>query len=236
MGRGRNFTLIVIRFGMAAGTALLIACAPARESAPQGSDGVITNPETEVYRPEPLLWEGKTSDGVLWSAYSYQLIGSQAAPDLLPGTRDIAKFCPSYSTLREAQKINFWAYLVSAISMYESGFDARARDAQPDFDDATGLWSYAEGLMHISYREILRHTFCALDWETDSQLPGRDERRTIFNPLKNLDCGIKILATEVASNKLISHGFSPWKSLRPTGRNSRVQEIQRVTRALPFCH
>jgi len=198
--------------------------------------GTISNPETEMYKPIPLMWEGKNKDGVLWSAFSFQVIGAEAAAVLLPGADDIREFCPNYSNMRDAQKVNFWAFLVSAITKHESAFNPIKRTMSTGNDEVTGTRLYAEGLLALAYRDIRNFSFCAFDWEKDKHLSLTDKARTILDPLKNLDCGIKILATQVETFGKISHASTYWNALKPSGLKSRLKEIQTAAQqALPFC-
>lgn len=212
----------------------LVGCAPSGQE-PSGKGATISNPETEMYKPAPLLWEGQSRDGIFWSAFTFQIIGAEVARALLPGTDDIRDFCPEYNNLRDAQRVNFWAFLVSAIAKYESGFNPQARNLEDGTDDVTGKRTYAEGLLLLSYKDIRKYAFCAFDWEKDKNLSLTDKARSILDPVKNLDCGIKILATHVDELKKIAHASNYWKVLRPNGIKSRLAEIQAAARALPFC-
>lgn len=226
----RYVLLILVIFALAG----LPACGPSSGNTQAGS-GTISNPESEMYKPAPLLWEGQTKDGMLWSAFTYHIIGAEAAPALLPGTEDIAEFCPAYSELAAPQRVNFWAYLVSAIAKFESGFNVQARQAESEMDPVTGQRVYAEGLLKLAYRDVRTFAFCAFDYEKDRGLPENDQRRSILDPLKNLDCGIKIMATQVEALKAIASAGNYWKSLRPSAAGSKVKEIKTAARALPFC-
>lgn len=213
--------------------AALVACAPTSSSQGSTSSATIENPVTEMYKPIPLLWESATKEGMFWSALSYQIIGAEAAPALLPGPKDIEDFCPGYAHLRESQKVNFWAYLVSAIAKYESGFNAQARVRSGELDAVTGQPSFGEGLLRLSYGDVRQYVFCAFDWAADRNMSLGDRAKSIFDPLKNLDCGIKILATQVENAKQIASSASRWASLKPGG--AHLPDVKALTRALPFC-
>jgi hypothetical protein len=235
MGRMNVFAVALV-LGMA--TAALVGCGPA--GAPTASDsagngGTISNPGTEVYKPVPLMWEGQNRDGVLWSAFVYSIIGSEVAPALLPGSDDIADFCPAYPGLKDAQKVNLWAFIISAIVKYESGFNPAAAAPQPRMDAVTGKQASNDGLMQLAYDDMKKYAFCVFDANGDGKLDSSDKKRTIFDPLKNLDCGIKIFATQVEDLKKIVSSTARWASLRPSGGKSHVHDIQNATRALPFC-
>lgn len=206
----------------------LAACAPnSNDNVP--AQAVVGNPSTEMYKPEPLLWEGHDKDSVLWSAITYQIIGSEVAPALLPGSSDIADFCSNYAHLRDAQKANFWAFLISAIAKYESGFNARSRVTISDDQSAD------EGLLHLSYQDAKTYAFCAFDADRDRALTADDLTRTVLNPVNNLDCGIKILATQVDHQRSIANREARWSALRAGAKDNHVRDIQSATQALPFC-
>ncbi|MBX3021600.1 MAG: transglycosylase SLT domain-containing protein [Bdellovibrionales bacterium] len=213
----------------------MIGCGPVGRESINSKGGTISNPETEMYKAEPLLWEGQTKDGLLWSAFVFQVIGAEAASVLLPGSDDVREFCPAYDNISNAQRVNFWAFLISAIAKYESAFDPQARVMLSGTDEVTGKRTYAEGLMQLSYRDIRTYAFCAFDWEKDKKLSLQDTARTIWDPLKSLDCGIKILATQIESVKKIGHASTYWNALKPSGIKSRLTEIKTASKALPFC-
>lgn len=226
------------------GTAL-VACGPvggagyqSHEELIPGTGGTVTNPSTEMYKPTALLWEDQNKDGMLWSAYTYQIIGNDVAQGLLPGTDDMKNFCPNYSNMTAPEKVNFWAFLVSAIAKQASGFDPAYRrlDLRQGRDVITGGQAYTEGLLQLSYRDIRSYAFCAFDWNKDKALPVKDLARTILDPVKNLDCGIKILATQIERTKKIALSTGAfWNFLKASGTGSKIKEIQQQTTKLPFC-
>src|SRR5665213_1271523 len=94
--------------------------------------------------PFPLLWESSQKDGMQWSAFTYQFINGNAANTLLPGTADIENFCPNYARLSDPQRVNFWAFLVSAVAKYESSFNpaGRYKETTMGIDPVTNLPVY----------------------------------------------------------------------------------------------
>ena len=201
-----------------------------------GAGGTVSNPSTEVYKPTALLWEGEHKDGMLWSAYTYQIIGNDVASELLPGSEDMLSFCPNYANLSAPEKVNFWSYLVSALTKYASAFNPghRVLDVTRGLDPVTGLPTFAEGLLRLSYHDIRDYAFCAFDWQHDKDLAVTYLARSILDPVKNLDCGIKILATQIEKTKKIAIG-SYWTILKASGSGSKIKDIQGLTVKLPFC-
>ncbi|NJL24782.1 MAG: hypothetical protein HC902_06180 [Calothrix sp. SM1_5_4] len=201
-------------------------------------DETVSHPDAGLYKPEPLLWEAHVRDGLLWSAYTYRLIGGPMAAAFLPGTSDIAQFCPNYNQLSEPQRVNFWAYLISAVAKYESGFDPvlRYHENTMGLDEVTGQETYSEGLLQLSYKDSRTYGFCDFNWEADRKLPANDPRRTILDPINNLDCGIRILASQVGKHKKIALDKGAyWAVLRPEGAGNKLAAIKNHTKSLPFC-
>lgn len=187
---------------------------------------------------QPLLWEKSKADSVMWSSYARQVIGDEAAESLLPGTDDIEEFCPRYNALENRDlRINFWAYLISAIAEVESGFDPADRMTEKGLgvDKVTKKQVVSEGLLQLSYQDSKWYPACEFDWEADRKLDQNDARKTILDPFKNLKCGISILANQVKNHRKISlDGY--WSVLRPDGRKySKVNQIKRRTKQLSFC-
>lgn len=185
------------------------------------------------------LWErSHPQDGPKWSAFAYGVITSYG-PALLKGTNDVNGFCPSYGTLSPEQKTSFWVYLVSAITKYESAFDptSRMKEVGLGTDPITHQRVYSEGLLQLSYQDSLAHAFCnEFDWNKDKLLAGRDPKKTILDPYKNLSCGIRILNELAAKRHLISFsGGHYWSTLTPNGKYSQANNIRNLTKQILFC-
>lgn len=237
-----RFILIMVLF-------LATACAPAGQSlrepvAGSSSDLEVENggpsvPGGSVYRSEPLLWEKARREGLYWSAMAYQIIGAEdVAAKLLPGSNDIHEFCPRYAALDEKRRANFWAYLISAMAKYESGFNPTSRYTETTMgvDPVTGKQVVSEGLLQLSYQDVQGYTYCKFDWLKDKLLGLSDPKRTILDPYINLDCGIRILAGQVAKKGAIGLKSGVyWAVLKVGGKYSKLPEITRLTQALPFC-
>lgn len=185
------------------------------------------------------LWEAKRPvDGKLWTAHAVSVVEKDGAA-LLSGTSDIASFCPSYAQATYAERVNFWVYLVSAVVKYESGFDPADRYAETalGIDAVTKLPVFSEGLLQLSYQDVLSYPFCnEFDWSQDQYLAATDPAKTIFDPYKNLTCGIRILNEQVRRKGLLAvRGY--WSTLFPAQQNShsKVPQIQAMTTQLAFC-
>ncbi len=193
---------------------------------------------TTLFKPEPLLWEAHQKDGLLWSSFAYQIIGNDVADVLLPGSIDIKDFCSNYDSLSDSARVNFWAFLISAVAKYESGFDPLSRMVESTMgtDPITGLPVYSEGLLQLSYQDIQAYPFCAFDWQADKTKAPSSSKKTILDPFKNLECGIRILAQQIHRTKRIALSSGVyWSTLKVNGKYTKLPEIQKLTQGLPFC-
>lgn len=187
----------------------------------------------------PLLWETR-SEGKTWSTFVFNLFKNELATTFLPGTSDVTGFCPRYHTLTNDQRVNFWGLLVSAMTKYESNFSPtmRYKESTMGVDPVTGQHVYSEGLLQLSYQDVQWAKFCEFDWNKDKSLSPTDPRKTIFNPQKNLSCGIKILARQIQrKNKIAVTGKEGayWAVLIPGGKYTKLAEIQALTKKMPGC-
>lgn len=182
------------------------------------------------------LWESqRPEDGAQWTRFVMETVRKEGG-NLIAGSQDVVSFCPTYNQLSSQRKLNFWTYLISAMTQYESGFkpSLRYRESSMGNDPVTGQHVYSEGLLQLSYQDRNPYPFCdEFDWQADRHLAPTDPRKTIFDPYKNLRCGIKILNLVVGRNKLISFNGHYWSVLKP--RNSSKRAIQALTNKIPFC-
>jgi hypothetical protein len=185
------------------------------------------------------LWEkARLADGEDWTVDAFSLVNTYGDA-LLKGTADTAIYCPNYFSMTHNQKLNFWVYLVSAMTKYESNFKptCRFKEGPLGKDSVTGLPVYSEGLLQLSYQDVKSYSFCdQFDWGKDKLLTVDDARKTIFDPHLNLTCGIRILNAQIKRKGLIAvRGY--WSVLFPTGShsNSKVKEIRALTLQMPFC-
>lgn len=186
----------------------------------------------------PLLWESKKTDGRNWTDYVFTLIHQQE-PSLLQGAEDITNFCPGYYKLNTNERINFWGLLVSGIVKYESNFDptSRMHETTMGTDPVTGKPVYSEGLMQLSYQDVRNYRFCdEFDWSSDKHLHPQDPKKTILDPYKNLNCGVKILAQQIRNkNRITVSKGVYWAVIRLDGRNNKIAQISALTKKMPGC-
>lgn len=197
-------------------------------SADAGNPQIVIPPDS-VYKPESLLWEGQNPDSVLWSAILYRALGVNDQSALLTGSDDILDFCPKFDSLTDMQKINFWAFLLSGISKFESGFNPIHRRAE-----RAGV--FKEGLLQLSYELNGQFRRCMFDEVRDGQMSSADPRRSILNPVTQMACAVDVLTNQIETQKRIAHNGSYWRALRLNTPFSAVNEIKAFSQQLPFCN
>ncbi|MBX3016486.1 MAG: hypothetical protein KF767_01250 [Bdellovibrionaceae bacterium] len=196
-----------------------------------------TPDDTPAFAYEPLSWESARSDSKPWSTYAFKVIREEAY-DSLNKAIDADVFCPNYHNLSKDQRINFWGALISGITKFESGYNPTTRyhESTMGTDPITKQPVYSEGLLQLSYQDVQWAKYCEFDWSKDKNLKSTDPKKTIFDPYKNLRCGIKILAAQVNRTKeiLLTSGVY-WAVIREGGRYEKIDEIAVITKKLTFC-
>jgi hypothetical protein len=193
-----------------------------------------------IYRFEPLAWDNKIRGAESWTNTVYTTIETEE-PQLLGQNvaDDIEVFCPKYRSLSDKQRLNFWGQLIAGISKYESSWNPATYyvETTMGLDPVTGRQVASEGLLQLSYQDQINYNLdCGFDWKIDRAYENNDSRKSIFNPEKNLRCGIKILAHQLKSQHAISTTTNVyWAVLKKNGTYSKVHEISGLTQMLNFC-
>lgn len=214
------------------------------ESAPGADSGdtAITPPPpapTEpAYKMAPLAWEStKYPERTSWSEHLQKII-LEDWNSLLPGADDITDFCPRYNSLDNNERANAWAQLFVAIAKYESAYSptSRMHETTMGTDPITRQPVYSEGLLQLSYQDIQWAPWCKFDWSKDKNLSGSDPRKTILDPLLNLDCGVGIMAKQIKTKGsiVVSSGVY-WAVIKSGGRYQQISNIQNIVKSLPLC-
>lgn len=206
-----------------------------------GPDSAVA--AAQDHAPFPLSWEGPAVHGSRphqdWSDYVFNLIDTELANQFLGGAEDIEQFCPQYNTLDNKLRANFWAALVAAISRQESGDDPVAGSIEKTMgvDPVTGMQVRSEGLLQLSYQDTTGWSFCHFDWQVDKDLKVDDPKKTILDPFRNLDCGMRILAQQVQQKHRITlEDGVYWAVLKVGGKYQKIAEIAQMTQAMiPPC-
>lgn len=194
----------------------------------------------------PLSWESPSANpkyaaqAVNWSDYAFNVIENETAEQMLPGTTDVTQFCPKYYSLNRDLRINFWGALFAAVAKYESGYSpvSRMQETTMGTDPVTNRPVFSEGLLQLSYQDITGWPFCDFDWSQDKDLSPTDPRKTILDPYRNLECGIKIMAKQIAKKGSITLSSGVyWAVLKIGGKYGKINEIAAMTKKMiPPCN
>ena len=186
------------------------------------------------------MWEAsRGAEGKAWTAGTKQMI-QQYGSHMLLGTDDIKTFCPNFLSLSVPQKVHFWAFLISAITRFECDYDPAVRYVEPGMgtDPITGMPIASEGLLQLSYQDVISFPFCnEFDWNVDKHLDPLDKKKTIFDPYKNLRCGIRILDLQVQRyNKIGTETGGYWSVIIPTNKHTKIPQILGfIKTSVKFC-
>ncbi len=137
-------------------------------------------PPVTVETDATPLWEAKVSGSKAWTTHlngALDTLGKDML-DVIPA--DATTFCGNYKSLSYNQRKQFWMYLMSYMTKYESGFNTKTSYTE-SFSDSSGKKVVSRGLLQISI-ESGRAYGCDLKTESD-----------LHDPYKNLDCGVRIL-------------------------------------------
>jgi len=185
----------------------------------------------------PLAWESqKYPERLQWSQYLFNSIETYFAD--LDLVQDADRFCPNYYQLNPNERANFWGQLFAAISYFESGWNPTTRfhESTMGIDPVTNMSVYSEGLLQLSYQDTKWAKWCEFDWSKDRHLKPNDPRKTIFDPQKNLTCGVGIMARQIkrTGNIVLSTGVY-WAVLRENGRYQKINQIANIVRRHAYC-
>lgn len=185
----------------------------------------------------PLAWESsKSPNRIKWSEATYKEVERRL--DQFDLAKDANRFCPNYQLLNTRQKINFWGQLIAAISYFESGWNPTTRfhESTMGTDPVTKLPIYSEGLLQLSYQDTLWYKHCEFDWNQDKKLKPHDPNKTIFDPNKNLSCGIGILARQIQRyQQIVIKSNVYWAVIREGGRYNRINSIIGIVKQHKYC-
>lgn len=187
---------------------------------------------------ESLGWETGHPERKAWSSQVYELLSGELFADF-DAAADASRFCPKYAGLSHDQKATMWSELISAVSLFESGWNPLSRMEEPTLgtDPVTGQPVYSEGLLQLSYQDVRGAPYCRFDWQKDKDLAPNDPARTILDPERNLDCGVRILAAQIRARQsvILSSGVY-WAVLKENGRYQKIDEIVARTSRFSFCN
>lgn len=205
----------------------------------QSTDPIVTpGPTAAPYKPVGLMWESSSKpERTKWSAYLHNIILNRWNT-LLQGAEDMDQFCPNFHNLSNDERANAWAALFVGVTKFESSYNPTMRfhESTMGTDSVTKQPVYSEGLLQLSYQDIRGYSFCEFDWAVDSKLAKTDPNKTIFDPYKNLDCGVGIMTRQLARSGLITVSTNAyWSTLKSGGKYNKIEQISAMVKALPFC-
>jgi hypothetical protein len=189
------------------------------------------------YKFEALLWESVKKGSESWSQFVFSLLQTPEAHILLEA-QDMDRFCRKYKFLTEMQKINVVGELIAAMTRYESNYNPlnRYQEDTMGIDPVTHLPVWSEGLMQLSYQDTLGRPYCQFDWNVDKNLSPTSPKKSILDPFKNLNCGVRILADQVRRRGLIVIASGAyWAVIRDQGASEKIDEIASLVNTLKMC-
>jgi hypothetical protein len=214
-------TILASLLVIAAGIAFVRSNAK-QANAAQAATAVPTVPVTET-KPAPATpidakkaELGGTTWNPDWDHFIEQAVPAEMLSSRVP--RDVRKFCPNFYGMSETDKRVFWAYFFQALAGAEAGLNPTTNVRHPQMakvDRVTGQPVHSEGLLQLTFEDQKVYG-CDFDWDADRKLPKNDPARTILQPKNNLQCGIKILNTQIIDHhKPLLTKTSYWSPLQP---------------------
>lgn len=160
------------------------------------------------------LWESssKVKIGSLLTSHVMNTLDTLGKDMMSITPADYATFCPAFTTLTYTEKKEVFAYMMSAMVKYESGFDTN-QSYRENFKDSSGNYVVSRGLLQISLESGNAYG-CGLKTEQD-----------LHDPYQNLSCGIRILNRWIGQRDLRIAGqvSGAWKGA------SRYWSVMRST-------
>lgn len=199
---------------------ILTSCETTTE---KSSNSIVVSGDHTIVSPQdtlriPLYWENTTEKHDERKPWSDKVVVAILKNfSVYDAVTDINFFCPKYGKLTDQQKIKAHAEVIVGLVYYESAFKPASRmvETTMDIDPVTGKQVASEGLMQLSYQDIPNYGSvtkgCGIDWNKDMNLKVDDPKKTILDPLINLECGLRIYTNQLKNKKTI---------LRPTGKGN----------------
>lgn len=222
--------------------ALAFVCGCTSVKKPEPTDDVGNSTPIDVHYGA-LSWEKNHPERKPWSDFVFGLVAGELF-DSFDSAKDAAKICPRYAELTKAQKVLVWGELISAMAYYESGWKPTSRMTETTMgtDPVTGRQVESEGLLQLSYQDVpnyglvLKYPACKIDWQKDKNLVATDPRKTILDPLINLECGLRILGNQIRKkgSVILSTGVY-WAVIREGGKYSKISQIIEMVSKTGVC-
>jgi hypothetical protein len=150
-----------------------------------------------------------------WGNMIKNELNANSYPDIIKGSPDLSKYCPSYSSLSALDRENVWVLILNSIAFYESSCD--------DKKTARGPNGRLKGLLQLHVgREQLYAPNCK---KGDGKSPQGTFR-----------CGISMLNGQLDRGENLFSRKSYWDVLRPQGASQKYKKIMRIISGYPLCH
>jgi len=143
--------------------------------------------------------------GAQWTRITAEQLRSIGQPLLDTVPRDVASFCPRYSSMARDDRVAFWVALISAMARFESGFDpgvsfdeyahCRTDDCRRRMTTRDGRHVVSRGLLQLSQESANNYRGCSV--------APRDEAR-LHDAAVNLTCSVAIMNRLVTRDGAIS--------------------------------
>lgn len=158
--------------------------------------------------------KGRANNGCWYPKYDdyvRELITDSSRFAVEHAPADIVEVCPNYEKLPAHQRADFWVYFIQALASVESGFDKFTGLPESMVDNA-GEQIISEGLLQLSYSDRGRGPGCTFNRERD--IGRANSEKTIFDPKRNLQCGVSILDWQLKGENELFFKSSYWNPLR----------------------
>ena len=189
----------------------------------------------------PIEHQAEKLGGPTWDPAWDAVVEKALPPALLSSSAShaVRTYCPRFAALPTVDRRAFWAYTFQAIAGAEAGLDPTSNvhhlDAAVNVkDDVTQHAARQQGLLQLKYEDAERYG-CAFDWQQDRHKPIKDPDRTILEPERNLECGVRIMQNQIAAQgKPLVSQTSYWAVLRP-GTDGYLHFSKQMANVPAFC-
>lgn len=203
--------------------------AAAADPVDEASPPTTHQPEALSSKDAVPLWEAKVAKGKEWTTHvnnELDRLGKNLL-DVVPADKDL--FCPGYDKLSYSQRKQYWTFMLSAMTRFESNFKTSTTYTEA-FNDSNGKRVISRGLLQLSIESGNAYG-CGFKTSAD-----------LHDPLQNLSCGIRILDRWMDRDERIAGktngqwrgGARYWAVLR-AGDKTSYKSILSWSQSLPFC-
>lgn len=215
---------------------------PVKPNVP-GKPGLgMPDPDTGTYLT-PQARANKKRGKHMWNPEWDAIIQAALPPRMLSNEvpTDVTAACPRFFQLSTDQMKTFWAYFFQALAVPESGFDHKQRYVERKIqgvDRVTRKSIVSEGLLQLSYQDAPYHG-CEFDYKADQALTDKSKVKTIHDPKRNLECGVKIFYKQLFGAKTPRSVFTSGKfyywSVLVRGSSGHTAVMKQLRGVPAFC-